>query len=89
MDAHIVKIGMREFRAHLQQYLFTSAPMAITRHGETIGYYIPTKQHPKKAELASLKQAALQLEKLLATHGITEDELVADFRTLHEGKRVN
>lgn len=52
LTVQIAKVGMREFRAHLQQYLFTSAPMAIARHGQTIGYYIPTKQHPKKAELA-------------------------------------
>ncbi len=86
MTAQIAKVGIREFRAHLQQYLFTSTPMAITRHGETIGYYIPTKQHPNKTELTSLKQAAAQLDKILADKGLTEDELLADFRALREGK---
>lgn len=85
MDSNIVKIGMREFRAHLQQYLLTSTPMAITRHGETVGFYIPTRQHPQRAELDALKQAAKQLEKLLITEGITEDELVKEFRDLREG----
>lgn len=88
METPIVKVGMREFRAHLPQYLMTSAPVAITRHGETIGFYIPTKQHhhQDKAELDSLKQAALQLEQLLLSSGITEEELLLEFRTLREEK---
>jgi len=83
----IVKVGMREFRAHLQQYLMTSMPVAITRHGETIGFYIPTKHHHDKAEFDALKEAAIKLEKLLLSTGITEDELFNEFRSLREGKR--
>lgn len=85
-SANVLKVGMREFRSHLPQYLLTSNPVAITRHGETIGYYIPTKHHAEKSELEELKQAAKNLEDLLIAHGLTEDELVADFRTLREGK---
>jgi len=38
------KVGVKEFRAHLLSYLESVFPIAITRHGETIGYYIPA--HP-------------------------------------------
>ena len=86
MDTNIVKVGMREFRAHLPQYLMTSLPVAITRHGETIGFYIPARHHHDKVELDALKQAALNFERLLLSNGITEDELFADFRALREGK---
>lgn len=82
MEKSIMKVGMREFRAHLPQYLMTSLPVAITRHGETIGFYIPTKHHHDKAELESLKQAVLKLEKLLLSNGITEEELFSEFRAL-------
>ena len=87
MKARVLKIGMREFRAHLQQYLLASLPVAITRHGETVGFYIPTRRHhPEQAELDALKQAALHFEKLLSSHGLTEDELLKKFRKLREDK---
>lgn len=86
MNTNILKVGMREFRSHLPQYLLTSVPVAITRHGETLGYYIPTRHHAEKSELDKLKQAAQQLDKLLVSQGITEDELFTEFRALREGK---
>jgi hypothetical protein len=86
MDANVLKVGMREFRAHLPQYLRASLPVAITRHGETVGFYIPTTHHPEQAELEALKKAVLKLEKLLVTYGVTEDELLSDFRASREGK---
>lgn len=85
-NANVVKVGMREFREHLPQYLLSSSPVAITRHGETMGFYIPTRHHPEQADLEALKQATLQLEKLLALNGLTVDELVTEFRALREKK---
>lgn len=87
-DADIEKVGMREFRAHLPEYLMASSPVAITRHGETIGFYIPTHRHrPEQEELEALRTAALQLEKLLVSKGITEDELVSEFHSLRGVKK--
>ncbi len=82
MGTNVLKVGMREFRAHLPQYLLTSVPVAVTRHGETVGYYIPTRHHVENAELDTLKQAAQSLEKLLISHGVTEEELFQEFRAL-------
>ena len=87
MNTNVLKVGMREFRSHLPQYLLTSVPVAVTRHGETVGYYIPTRHHAEKSALDDLKQAAHQLEKLLVLHGITEEELFAEFRALREGRK--
>ena len=84
MSTNVLKVGMREFRAHLPQYLLTAVPVAITRHGETVGYYIPTRHHVEQAELDALKQAAMALEKLLVSHGVTEDELFQEFRALRD-----
>lgn len=86
MSTNVLKVGIREFRAHLPQYVLTSVPVAITRHGETVGYYIPTRHHIEQAELDTLKQAAVALEKLLASHGVTEDELFQDYRALKDKK---
>lgn len=82
----ILKVGMREFRSHLQQYILKSCAVAITRHGETVGYYIPTKNDEEKSDISSLKQAATSLDKLLVEHGVSEEELFSDFRKLKLGK---
>lgn len=87
MDTDIIKVGMREFRAHLPQYLMKTLPVAITRHGETIGFYIPARHHHDKKDIDALKHAALKLEKLLLSSGVTEEELFADFRALR-GKKA-
>lgn len=39
-----IRVGVREFHANLPTYLESVSPVAITRHGETIGYYIPTRR---------------------------------------------
>ena len=52
------------------------------RHGQTVGYFLPTHKKPEQAELESLMQAAEKLDRLLAEKGITEDELIEEFRQL-------
>ncbi len=40
-----LKVGMREFRDNLATYLLESeTPVAITRHGDTVGYFIPARR---------------------------------------------
>jgi hypothetical protein len=80
------KIGMREFRNNLAKYLNSDRPIAVIRHGQTVGYFLPTQQAPIDAELAGLKRAAEKLDTLLQEAGITEDMLVAEFRQLREQK---
>ena len=87
METNVVKIGIREFREHLPQYLLSSSPVAITRHGETMGFYIPTRHRPEQADLDALKQAALQLDSLLISHGLSVDDLITEFRTLQKKKK--
>lgn len=88
MDTAIVKVGIREFREHLQQYLTTTSPVAVTRHGETIGFYIPARhQRPDKLQLEALKQAAEVLEQLLSKNKLTEEELFAEFRNLRKSAK--
>ncbi len=38
-----IKVGIREFRADLAEYIASSTPVAVTRHGQTVGYFIPAK----------------------------------------------
>ena len=61
--------------------------MAITRHGETVGFYIPARRKRKDADLDALRRAGEQLDALIAAAGTTEDELAADFKNLRQKAR--
>ena len=41
MESNVVQVGMREFQAHLPQYVLSSSQVVITKYGEIIGFYIP------------------------------------------------
>ena len=82
------KIGLQEFRSDLEKYISVSEPFAVTHHGQTVGYFLPT--HKKSEQIESLKIAAEKLDRLLIDRGITEDELVKEFRQLQqEEKKLN
>ena len=74
------KVGIREFRERLATFLEASAPVVITWHGETVGYYIPARPGRNAAHLAALRKAAAHLDALLAASGATEEELVQEFQ---------
>jgi antitoxin (DNA-binding transcriptional repressor) of toxin-antitoxin stability system len=74
------RIGIREFRENLSSYLESETPVAITRHGATIGIYIPTRPKPSQADLEALRIAGEKMQELLASAGTAEDEIVKDFR---------
>jgi len=74
------KIGIREFRERLASFMVADKPLAITRHGDTVGYYIPTRRKASERELLSLREASARIQKMLAAKGITEDEMVEDFK---------
>src|SRR6202162_5960376 len=83
-----IKVGVREFRERIASFLESDTPVAVTRRGETLGVYVPTRRkHPKTAELSELKAAADRLAKALAD--VDEEELVAEFKELRrKGKGV-
>jgi hypothetical protein len=76
------KVGIREFRENLSTYLESKTPVAITRHGATIGIYVPTKPKPSQADLEALRLAGEKMQELIAAAGTTEEELVDDFKKL-------
>lgn len=73
------KVGIREFRASLADYIASSTPVAVTRHGQTVGYFIPT-QGQGEADLAALKKASKTLDKLLEAQAVDVESVVADFK---------
>ncbi len=74
-----IKVGVREFRERIASFLESNSPVAVTRRGETVGVYVPTRRkQPKPAELSDLKAAADRLASELAD--VDEEKLVADFK---------
>jgi hypothetical protein len=49
-------VGMREFRAGPAEFIDARDPVAVTRHGQTVGTFIPTPR-PSKAPLQALRDA--------------------------------
>jgi len=83
-----LKVGIREFREKLASYLLESdRPLAITRHGDTVGYYLPARRKRSEAERSALRQAAARLQEMLAAEGLSEDEIIADFKRWRVGRR--
>jgi antitoxin (DNA-binding transcriptional repressor) of toxin-antitoxin stability system len=83
-----VRVGMREFRSKLAQYLLEAdTPIAITRHGDTIGFFIPARPKRTEADKAALKDVAERFDRLLEESGVTEEELVADFKAWRSKNR--
>ncbi len=82
------KVGIREFRENLSSYLESRTPVAITRHGSTIGIYVPTEPKPSHADLEALRLAGEKMQELIASAGTSEDELVADLKKLRQQRRM-
>ncbi|MGA2096909.1 MAG: hypothetical protein ABSH39_11455 [Candidatus Acidiferrum sp.] len=39
-----IKVGVREFRERIASFLESDTPVAVTRRGETLGIYVPTRR---------------------------------------------
>lgn len=82
------RVGIREFRDKLANYLLESdVPVAITRHGDTVGYYIPARRRRKENDRDALKEAAARMQGMLAAQGMTEDEILSDFKEWQASRR--
>lgn len=82
MTSHV---GIREFRAGLAEYIDAAEPVAVTRHGQTVGWFIPTPVD-RDAEAASLRSAAQKLDALLAERGVDPEDVVTDFKAARRGR---
>lgn len=75
------KVGIREFRDNLATYLLESEqPVAITRHGDTVGYYLPARRKRTEEDRESLQRAASRLQTMLMETGLTEERVLEEFQ---------
>ena len=71
-------VGIREFRDRLADCIAAAEPVEVTRHGVTVGWFIPTPMD-RDVQVASLRSAASALEVVLSDRGVDVDDLVAEF----------
>jgi hypothetical protein len=76
--AKLKSVGVREFRDHATTYLSGSDPVAVSKHGEVIGFYIPVERDQGQAKRA-LAQLGETVERVLADAGLSEEELAGLF----------
>jgi hypothetical protein len=82
------KIGIREFRENLAGYLEGGRPLAITRHGETLGFFIPAHKRSRTAEVEAMRAAAKELDAMIAAWASSEDELMREYKEIQRTSRA-
>ena len=76
-----LKVGIREFRENLASFLGSfDKPVAITRHGDTVGYYVPARPRRSQDEKMALTQAVAKLHEVLAANGISSEEIIEELK---------
>ena len=81
------KVGIREFRSDIAEYIASNTPVAITRHGQTVGFFIPTHSHAE-ADVVALKKASVTLDRLLDAHTVDVDRVVSEFSATRKKKTM-
>ena len=82
-----VRVGIREFREKLAGYLESDQPLAIMRHGETLGFYIPAQKRSRTAQLEAMRAAAKDLDEMIASWGAREEDLMDEYRQIRRSAR--
>jgi hypothetical protein len=81
-----LKVGVREFREQIARFLESEMPVAVTRRGETLGVYVPTRRkRAKAADLSELRAAADRLAEALTD--VDEEELVTEFKRMRRPEK--
>jgi PHD/YefM family antitoxin component YafN of YafNO toxin-antitoxin module len=82
------KVGIREFRDKLATYLLESGTaLAIARHGDTMGYYLPARRKRTEAEKEALRRAGERMQRMMEASGFTEDDMIEDFKRRRREER--
>jgi len=73
------KVGIREFRSGLAEFIASANPVAVTRHGQTVGYFIPTNGHTD-ANMGALKKASAEFNRLLAARSVDMQTVTTELK---------
>lgn len=81
-----ISVGIREFRAGLAEYIEQRKPVAVTRHGVTVGVFVPTPR-PLPGDVQVLRDASARLQAAMPLSERDVDAAVADFDGLRKATR--
>jgi antitoxin (DNA-binding transcriptional repressor) of toxin-antitoxin stability system len=73
------KVGIREFRSGLAEFIASANPVAVTRHGQTVGYFIPTHGRTD-ADMGALKKASAEFDRLLAARSVDMQSVTTELK---------
>ena len=83
------RVGIRELRARLASHLESATPIEVTRHGRTIGLYVPLPQDSDLSEREKLLEAGRRMQLELERIGLDEEAIQADFQTWRQQQHAN
>ena len=83
----MVSVGIRDFRTELASFVDGDEPVQLTRHGQTVGWFIPTRAK-SLSQYESLLKAGELVGQLISDSKASVDELVEDFAKLRSEKGV-
>jgi len=84
-DPETPSVGIREFRAMLADYIDADTPVTVTRHGQTVGLFVPLRR-PSAEDLQRLKTATANFRKVMPLTDDEVEEMVTDFDALRRGR---
>lgn len=85
--ARVVKsVSVKEFRDNLARHLKGSEPVAVTKHGFTMGYFIPTRR-PNETDRAALAEASRRLSQLLEEQSLESEALIHETIALRKADK--
>lgn len=73
-------VGIREFRDHATKLIAAGETLAIEKHGEPVGFYVPIVAKDREVGVKVLERLGSVVSDVLEQTGLTEDELVAAIR---------
>jgi antitoxin (DNA-binding transcriptional repressor) of toxin-antitoxin stability system len=81
------KVSVRDFRSRFSAYSESGKAVAVTKHGRTVGFYIPVRRKPAAEDLATFREAGRVMQEWMAKNGVSEEELMEDFKQLRKNKK--
>ncbi|MFM7674235.1 MAG: prevent-host-death protein [Synechococcus sp.] len=80
------RMGIRVIRARLASHLESSTPIDVTRHGRTLGLYVPLPQQGNLSDREKILESGRLMQAELERLGLREDELSAHFKAWRKGR---
>ena len=76
-------VGIREFRATLAEYIDADTPVTVTRHGQTVGLFVPLRR-PSAEDLQRMRAATAKMREVMPLSDEQVEEMVAHFEALRK-----